>query len=46
MKIKVDCKFVTGKFEKDVCLVHSKEDKIEKCNGKCSDYNKCKEEKK
>ncbi len=45
MKIKIDCDYVTGRFVKDVCLVHSKGDKVEKCDGKCDDYN-CKEKKK
>jgi len=44
MKIKIDCEYVTGRFVKDVCLAHSKEGKVEKCNGKCSDY--CKKEEK
>lgn len=44
MKIKVDCKFLAGKFAEDVCLAHSKGKEVEKCKGKCDDYN-CKEEK-
>lgn len=37
MEIKVDCKYVTGKFDKDVCLLHSKEGCKEKCGGECED---------
>ena len=44
MKIKVDCKFVTGKFSKGDCLLHSKGKDTEKCQGECEDCNK-KEEK-
>ena len=44
MKIKIDCKFMTGKFEKDVCLLHSKEDHKEKCCGECEDCKKNEED--
>lgn len=40
MKIKIDCKYVTGNFSDDVCLVHSKEDKVERCVGECEDCKK------
>ena len=40
MKIKVDCKYVTGKFEKDICLLHSKGKDTEKCQGECEDCKK------
>ena len=40
MIVKVDCKFLTGKFSEGVCLVHSKEDNTEKCQGECEDYAK------
>lgn len=31
MKIKIDCDYVTWRFVKDVCFVHSKGYKVEKC---------------
>ena len=40
MKIKIDCDYVTGRFVKDVCLVHSKEKEVEYCKGECEDCNK------
>ena len=40
MKIKIDCKFVTGKFSEGVCLAHSKEKQVEHCNGECEDCTK------
>lgn len=40
MKIKVDCKYITGKFDKDVCLLHSKGKDTEKCQGECEDCKK------
>ena len=40
MKIKVDCKFVTGKFTKGDCLAHSKGKDTEKCQGECEDCKK------
>ena len=40
MKIKVDCKFLAGKFAEDVCLAHSKGKEVEKCKGECEDCKK------
>ena len=40
MKIKVDCKFITGKFSEGVCLAHSKGKDTEKCKGECEDCKK------
>lgn len=37
MKIKIDCKFVTGKFSQGDCLLHSKGKDTEKCQGECED---------
>lgn len=37
MKIKVDCKFITGKFSQGDCLLHSKGKDTEKCQGECED---------
>ena len=43
MRIEIDCKYLTGKFSKGVCLAHSA-DKEERCEGECEDCKK-KEEK-
>lgn len=40
MKIKVDCKFLSGKFTEDICLAHSKGKEVEKCKGECEDCKK------
>lgn len=37
MIIKVDCKFLAGTFDKDACLLNSKEDKMVKCDGQCKE---------
>ena len=37
MKIKIDCKYITGKFSQGDCLLHSKEGHKEKCSGECED---------
>lgn len=37
MKIKVDCKYITGKFSEGICLAHSKEKEVEHCKGECED---------
>lgn len=39
MRIEIDCKYLTGKFGKGVCLAHST-DKEERCEGECEDYSK------
>ena len=44
MKIKVDCKYVTGKFTKGDCLLHSKGKDTEKCKGECEDCKKKEEQ--
>ena len=44
MKIKIDCKFVTGKFTKGDCLLHSKGKDTEKCQGECEDCKKKEEQ--
>ena len=44
MKIKVDCKYITGKFSEGVCLAHSKGKDTEKCQGECEDCKKKEEQ--